>query len=174
MKKITLLISTELMSQLGITDSSDDAAIGTAIKTIAAKAAKVDSLTSQLNTATAEKEALETKVTALENAGTTEKVTTILEAALKANTITVALQKQLAKDYATNPTGLKTIIDGLKPYQSVTEQIEKQANSAEGAKAFAGKKWDELMQANLLEDMKANYPDLYKAVYKAEFGSEPA
>jgi hypothetical protein len=83
------------------------------------------------------------------------------------------MKTQLSIDYAKNPAGLKTIIDGMKGYVSITDAIENHQTSAADAMQYVGKSWDQLMEGNLLETMKEKHPELYDAAYAAAFGMPP-
>ncbi len=173
MRKITLTITSELCAQLGITDGADETAVGAAIVALSKKAAIVDTLRTQKETAEREKTEAETKLAGIETATMTKEVNDLLDGALTAKKITVAMKTQFAIDYAKNPAGLKIIIDGMKGYASITDAIENHQTSAADAMMYVGKSWDQLMEGNMLETMKEKHPDLYKAAYKAEFKVEP-
>jgi len=100
-----------------------------------------------------------------------KEVKDMLETALTDKKITVALKDSFAKDYATNPDGLKVVLSNLKGYTSV---VDKLADKAKGDVAkYEGKSYDELMESSLLGEVKANHPDLYKKVYNEAFPESP-
>ncbi len=173
MKKVTLVINAELMAVMGLTDSADEAAFGTAIKQLAEKAQKVDTVQAKLDTANKRVTDLETEIEAVKATGTKAEITALMDVAVNEGKMDVPMRAQLEKDYANNPDGLKKLVATMKPYQSVTGQIENLQAKAGDAKRFEGKSWDELMTGNLLDEMRAHHPELYKAVYKKEFNEEP-
>ncbi len=173
MKKITLGITPELIAQLGLAGDPDELAVGNAIGQLAAKAKKYDQAAADLNASQTQLTALETQLADLKAAGVKAVVTGLLDAALTDKKINVALQAQFAKDYATNPDGLKVVLASLSPYKSVTDAIAAKESQLADLKLFEGKSWDDLMKADLLPTVKADHPELYKALYKKEFGFEP-
>lgn len=114
-------------------------------------------------TLTTEKAALETKLAGLSK----QEVTDMLKAALDGKQITVELSKQFETDYATNPTGLKTILANLKGYTSVVEQIANKGGDLPAL--FKDKTWDELHQADLLPKLKKEHFDYYKVLYEGKY-----
>lgn len=107
------------------------------------------------------------------NANATKKEVAALSAqGIKDKKLTVQLAAKLEADYAENPAGLKNLIDAMPAYQGVTDLIDDN-NKAADAKKYDGKSWDDLMEANLLPDLRANHPELYKAIYRKEFKCDP-
>lgn len=169
MKKLQLMITPELMAQLGLTDASDDAAVVMAIKKTAEQAAKVPQLQSSIDLLKTENSTLKEDKEKAEAAVVEKDVDTQLENALKEGRTTVELNATLKNDYKANPTGLKTVLAALKQYQPITDKIE---NGDKKAK-YDGKTYDELHNSGELEDVRANYPETYKAVFKEKFGKDP-
>lgn len=162
MKEVSLALWAKLTGALGIVDSANDAAVEKALGKIIDKANSYDTLKVTHEAIKAELETERAKVT-------TEKVNGLLDAAVTAKKITVEMKAQLGKDYATNPTGLKTLIDAMKAYEPITDKLKDGEVPAE----YAGKSWDELMEAGKIGEIKANYPDFHKALFKKTFGKEP-
>lgn len=171
MKKVTLVITAQLATQLGITDGADDVAVANAINTLSIKASKADTLQKQLDTATERNTELAGEITDLKNADNKKHVTALLTAALAEKKITAALSAQFEKDYASNPDGLKTVLEGMGAYTSVVDKIREVAKK--DASAYEGKSWDELWDAGKIDAIKSDCPEAYKVLYKKEFGSEP-
>ena len=168
MRKIQLAITPELCSQLGITDSADDATIGAAIVATAKKAAKVDALQAQSDSDKAARATAETELKSIKATHAKVEITSMLDKALGEKRITVALKEQFAADYADKPEQLKKVLEGMGIYASVSGQISEATKLA--AKKFEGKSWDELHEAGMLPDLKKNHLDLYKTLWEAEHG----
>jgi len=143
-------LSPEAAAELKLAASSDSAAINAAIIQLGARANKA-----------------ETDLANLQKESKANEVKALLDAGLEAKKITVALSTQLGKDYAENPTGLKTILDGMGTYTSVTSQIDEAAKKL--ALKYEGKDWDQLKDSNLMADFKKECPDQYRELYKKTF-----
>ena len=155
MKKITLSITPALIALLNLSDDADEASINKGIQDLADT--NKDLLT---QIATQKKDASKKEIDGM------------LEAALAGKKITVELKTQLSADYADNAKGLKKVLDGLGVYIPLAEQISKAGE--EKAKKFHDLSWDEIMEKNLMNELKSDMPDLYKQIYKKTFGKEPA
>jgi len=170
MRKITLQITAELCAVLGITNSADDAAVGLAIVDAAKK---VGTLTTELATEKATITRLQKEITDAATATNAKEIKALLDNAQEKKGITNELRAQLATDYATNPKGLNTLLEGMGAYMSVVDAIEK-VNTIDLSK-YTGKSWDALMEGGLIEAFKKESPAGYKKLYKETFpGEEPA
>ena len=155
------------LAALNLKAESTDTDFATVMNDLVAKAAKVDSLTLANTNLNAE-------VASLKEAGSKKEVKGILEAALAAKKITQELSNTLEKDYATNPTGLKAVVDALPEYQGVVKHIEKTVPMNEKrVQDLVAKGFDALMETGEIVELKAKAPEAYKQLYKDTFGSEP-
>jgi phage I-like protein len=170
MRKIQLMITPELMAQLGLTDSTDDASIVMAIKKTSEQAAKVPQLQSAIDTLKTENTTLKTEKETLENKYSDKEVENILEKALSEGRTTVELNNQFKKDYKGKPEALQAIVNGLKPFQSLVKGL---AAENKNANKYEGKTYDELHNSGELGDVRANHPEIYKNVFQDKFGKEP-
>lgn len=175
MRKLTLMISADLMAQLGITDTANsltDEAVVMAIKKTAENAAKVPALQSALDTMKTEattlkqdaanaKAELESFKTEQENA----KVTEMLNQAVTDKKVTNELKETLAADYAGKPEALKKVLDGLKAYIPITDQLGK--DNGELPEELQNKTYMELWSENKLELVKEKYPSVYNKLKEA-------
>jgi ATP-dependent Clp protease protease subunit len=165
MEKIILTAAS--LTAMGLNDKAEQTAVDAKIADLVAKAAQADALQAKVT----EKE---TEISNLKDAATKEKVTAILQTALTEKKITVEMKNVLATQYATNPEGLKALVDTMKPFESVITKTEiTDAQKIEVAKLMemSGK---ELFTNDKLERLKELNADGYKVKYKEAFGSEPA
>lgn len=163
-----IILSPALIAALNLGAAPTQDLFDTAVTNLVAENA---ALTGKVNTAAALQKTAEDALKALKAEGVTEKVTAILADALVAKKITAQVQTKLAADYATNPTGLKELVDSLPAYAGVTEKIA----AAEGSvQPLAAKTWNELDMAGELEALKAADLNLFKEKYRAEFKTEYA
>lgn len=146
--------------------------VNTTIANLAAKAAKVDSLTIELSNANTAKENAETALKNLQAATTTKEITDNLAAAVTATKITQAQSVQLAADYAGKPAELAAFLDTMQPQTSIVKKITD--NSLKNlAAAYKDKTWKELDKIDgALADLKAADFDLFKEKYQAQFKKE--
>jgi hypothetical protein len=169
MRKITLAITPELCTQLGIVDSASDDVVAAAIVSTARKAAKVDALETQITALKQEKATAEASLVTVKAVQNKKEVDAMLEEAITAKKMTVEVKAQFAKDYAANPEGLKTLLTAMGAYTSVVDQLK---GKGELPKKFEGKNWDDLRKEGLLIELKTDYLDTYKEVWEKEHGGK--
>ena len=129
-----------------------------------------------------DKAALEVKMDTLKGDYTQKEVEGLLDAALKANSITVPMKTQLAQVYAGKPDLLKLDLESRKAYVPLGAALNyTQANGTGGTEASAGEyaeyqklKWDDMHKTNKIPALKAKFPDLYKEKYKEKYGNYPS
>lgn len=170
------MITPELMSQLGLTNTAGDEAVVMAITTAAVNAAKLPALQSSLDllrtentTLKGDKEKAEKELSDIKGESAKTVIKSLIDAAQTAGKLTVKMGTQLAADYATNPEGLKTLLEGMTGRTSVTDAIDQ---AAADLSTLVNKTWDELDKSGDLPKLKADNPDLFKAKFKAKFGKE--
>ncbi len=167
MEKIVL--TSEQLASMKLSATADTSAVNTAISNLVAEAAKVPQLVQDLAAANTAKKTAEDELSALKASTITQQVEDLVAGGLSSKKITVELGNQLKKDYATNPTGLKSLIDSMPVYAGVVAKID--SNNQELA-ALVAKSYDELDKEGKLEELKAKAPDVFKEKYKAEYGKD--
>lgn len=141
---------------LNLADNTEDATVIAAVSNLVAKAAKVDTLTT-------EKADLQKKYDDLVASSTTKKVTDLLEKALTEKRLTKELSDTLSEDYKTNPEGLEKLLGGMKPYTSLADRTKEEETPSK----FEGKTYMDLFDSDELDECKKQFPDLF-AKLKAE------
>lgn len=145
------------LSLLCLSATSSEVDVTKALNDLIAKAGEVD--------------ALKQKLSDLSATTTKKEVAALLEGGLTAKKITKELSDKLAVDYATNPTGLKALIDALPSQTLVVDQLNSTPKPL--SDEMKSKTWEQLSESGDLEFLKANHYDFYKEKFKAEFGTEP-
>jgi ATP-dependent protease ClpP protease subunit len=163
MKQFTL--SANLMATLGLTADSDNSAAESVIATMAAKAQKVDQLTTELSTA---KETIQT----FESNAVNAKAEKLVDDAIVARKIVAGDREKYLRLAKADFEGTESIVNDLKPYMSISEQITSgDSNAVELAELvkMSGRdlhmqgKFERLKQLNLSE---------FKNKYKEYFGQD--
>lgn len=165
MKQFTL--SANLMATLGLTADSDQSAAEAVIANMAAKAAKVDSLSAELATA---KETIE----GFEANAVNVKAEKLVDTAIAARKIVAGDREKYLRLAKADFEGTESLVNDLKPYMSISEQISSgDANAAEvaelvkmsGRELYMSGKLERLKQLNL-DEFKNKYKDYYGQDYK--------
>lgn len=139
MKKITL--SPDQYGKLNLPVNADDTAVQNALDAVFIKAANADNLQVQLSTATTAKTTAETALKTFKEAAAKTEIDSIVSAGLTAKKFTKEVGDSLKVDYASNPTGLKTLVDGMTPHISISQKLKTDEGKL---KELADKTWDEL------------------------------
>jgi len=164
MKKIE--ITAAHLTALNLKAEATDADFATALNDLVAKAAKVDSLQTEL--ATAKKTLVDLNASVV-----TDKVKGLLVPALAAGKITKELSEKLEKDYATNPDGLSAVLAALPAFTPVTETFKVAEVNVKRVADLVAKGYDALMESGEIVELKAKSPDAYKQLFKDTFGVDP-
>lgn len=167
MKKVTLVIDENLYNSLGLTNAADEAAVATAIKSLATKAGKADELQNKLASAETAKATAENALADYQKQVKQEKVKTLLANALSENKITKEASDAFESDYSGNPEGLEKVLNSLKAYVPMTNQLAK--GDQELPEKFKGKTLHDLFNSGDLEEVRANHLEHYKTLYKEQF-----
>lgn len=154
----TIELSAGLLATLNLKADAEGVEALTKINDLAAKAQKADELQITLDN--------------LNASVNSEKIKTALATAVSEKKITVEASNLLAVDFANNPDGLKNLLATMPAYQSVSSQLDADKDKVFGAD-LAAKSWTELQESGVLEDLKAKNPEVYKTVFKKEFGKDP-
>ena len=166
MKKISLGIDDSLMSDLGLNNSSDDAAIAGAIKAAIAKGKKADELQNKLENARKEKDQVANEFAEYKKKETGDKVKNMLKVAVDEKMLTQEAANELETSHAENPEGLTKILNSLKPYTPVATQVKEgqPKNQAELAAEY-----DKLHESDGLAAIKNSNPARYEELMDAKF-----
>ena len=160
MRQISPALLAQIMATLGVVDGAEEATMVAALQKLKAKAEKADGLEMKLKT--------------LEAEAVKEKVDRFLEEAVKAQKITMQQRTVFAEDYATNPDGLKRVLEA-SGFTSVTAKI---AQSERGGRnpqvaTMMAEGWDRLHKADRLRDLKMMDEAAYLELYKQKYGYLP-
>lgn len=171
MSKITLAISDDLKNILGLKDGADETAFANAVKGLTDKNTK---LTENVATLTQQVTDLQGKVDAANEKATKDEVAALLTAALDAKKITAEAKAQFEKSFESNPVGLKSILDTLKPYESVVDELEKGKKAGAENSEDLVDKFDKMDKEGKLKAFaKSNWAD-FVAMYEAKYSKTPA
>jgi hypothetical protein len=170
MKQITLSITPALVAALNLSDNGTNASekdLTAAIQNLSDRAAQSD-------TYKAGKEQAEANLAELKTSTVKTQVRNLVDKAVDEKRLTVQLADTFAADYASNPDGLKKVLDGLKPFASIVDGL-KTANdkTAERIKNLSDKTWEELDRSKGLEELKTLSPEAYAEKFEAQFGTKP-
>ena len=125
------------------------------IRDLAAKAAKVEGLETQVTNLSAE-------LANLKETANSEKIDSLIEKALTDHKINQAMADKLKTDYKSNVEGLKSLLDSMPAQATISSQLK-----AELPEKYKGKTWSELYKSGDLADIKKNYPEFYKELKEA-------
>lgn len=131
--------------------------------------AAINNLVDKANKADEYKTSLDTKETELKDlkAETVKKeVEDLIDKGKNDKKLTQELAAKLSADYATNPSGLKDLIDTLPAQVSVTGKIK---DGDQELEKYNGKSWDDLYSSDELETVRQKYPDLYTKLKNEKF-----
>jgi len=166
MLELKLQVTADLIKKLNLTDTADAAAVLKGIHDLADKAAKYD-------TGLADKAKLEADLETMRQASVAKEVKDLLDAGLKAGKLTNELVTELAESHKENPTGLKSLIDKLPHYKSVTEQLSTSGATNKEGKALADLSWEELDKGGYLPALKSQHPEVYIQKFEGRYGRKP-
>ncbi len=169
MKSIQLPITAALMAILGIAENADANAVERAITNLSTTNTRLKGDNDALKATNKE---LQDKYDEVQNASTEKEVADILNQGEKDKKLTAELKAALATQYKGRPNELKDLVAKMPAYQSITDQLDKGKGDAKDK--YANKTWDELHKAKLLESMRAEQPDAFKALYRETYKREYA
>lgn len=137
------------IAAMNLKADASETEIVTSFNDLVAKAAKSDDLQKKLND-------LHAQVSK-------DKVKSTLDAALAAGKITKELSAKLETDYATNPDGLKNLVDAMPAYKSITDTITNKPEGSEKRVAdLSAKSFDDLMSSGESVELQKLAPDVWK------------
>jgi hypothetical protein len=167
-----IILSAAQLALLNLKDDSDTTVVETTIKDLVAKAAKVDSLTTDLAAATTAKAAAEIALADFKKLTITSEVNKLVDDAVTKTLCTIEAGEMYKKLFADKPDELKALVATMKPYTSVTSQIQLSAvNDVEVAELIK-LSGEELFKQGKLERLKELSAAHYKIKYKEYFEAE--
>ncbi len=157
------VLTEECLQALNLTEDADNATI----------AASVKKLSSENKTLLNDIYQLQQQLADLNSNHVKFEVKALLDEALENKKITVALKNKLATDYATNPVSLKSLLDAMPAYRSISEHLKATTRD----KAELQWSWDDYERndpgGKKLKELKANHTERYKEIFKEKFGNQP-
>jgi hypothetical protein len=165
-----IFLTPEQIKQMNLADNADSAVFATAFNDLVAKAARVDTIQTELTQALADKQTAEDGLTSLKKAVNDQKVKDLLDKAQAEKKITVAQRSIMETQFAGKPDDLKNLLDATPAYQPVTEQITKEQEKL--ADKFRNLSYEQLDKAGLLPELKAKDLELFKTKFKECYKTE--
>lgn len=139
-------------------DKADASAVLAHIKTLESKATNYDAMKKA-------NDAYKQKIATLE----AQEVDTFLDKAISEGKITAEQKSTYQALMASDRKNTEALINSMKP-RTTRRAAEFIDIDKAGASKFENKTWDQLDKENLLSELKAQNPDLFKAKYKESFG----
>ncbi len=156
----------ELCGALKMADTTEGRALVTAVQDLMTKAAD---LANDKETLTTQVATLNVQLREQANANARYETNQLLEEALAARKLTVAMKNQLAADYGANAAGLKMLLAAMPAYRSVTELLQTKQAEAEELQW----EWDDYERNDpkgiKLRELKASHPERYRELFDRKF-----
>jgi hypothetical protein len=165
-----IFLTPEQLKLMNLADNADSAAFATAFTDLVAKAARVDTIQTELTQALADKTTAVNDLAALKTSVNESKVKDLLDKAQGEKRITEAQRKVMATQFAGKPDELKSLLDATPVIASITEQLSKEQGKLD--EKFKSLSYQQLDKAGLLPELKAKDIDLFKTKFKEEYGVE--
>jgi ATP-dependent Clp protease protease subunit len=163
-----IMLTADQLAVLNITADADANAVNTAFVAMAAKAQKADGLQQQVATLTQ-------KLKDVEGDAATAKAEAIVNAAISATKITEGEKESYLKLAKADFETTKALLEGMKSYTSVEQQMKNQGGDAMKTARIAvlsAKSGKDLYMNGELEELKGLDFNCFKAKYKEYFSSE--
>lgn len=166
LNKLPLQLPGELYRVLNLADAADEQAILDAVNELSSRKLELEAGNIKLQN---DKTALQQKIDELRAASQHSEVAALLDKAQDENKLTNELKERLATDYATNPEGLKALLDAMPAYQSIVDRL-KLSNRHQSEQEW---KWEDYESndpaGKKLEELKAGDPERYKKIFDERF-----
>lgn len=166
LNKLPLQLPGELYRVLNLADAADEQMILDAVNDLSSKKLELEAANIKLQN---DKTALQQKLDELKTESLQSEVGALLDKALDENKITNELREHLAADYASNPEGLKALLDAMPAYQSIVDRL-KLSNRHQSETEW---KWEDYESndpaGKKLEELKAADPERYKKIFDERF-----
>lgn len=164
MKEIKLAVTPALISLLGLSDEPSAAEVSKGITDLHDRAKNAEKGLQDLKDDAVQKE-----------------VNNLIDTAFGLKKITAEQKVLLAKDYAAEPTKLKSLLDSMVGFTPIAGALRQTDRQREGAvtemtpqvKSLVDKGWKGLDKAGELKNLKDADEAAYKELYKTEFGFYP-
>lgn len=171
----SLILKLNSFTGIKLTDSASEAEVYAALDKVLSDANTKASVHEQeVIKLTAERDALNTKLSEVAAQAVKDKALALVEGAISAKKITAVQRENYIKLAEGNYDVTKSLIDGMKGYESVHTKLNSGDDNSEGADdAKLAEEYEKLFKAGKLEKIKQTSPDSYKAMFKARFGKEP-
>lgn len=168
MKK-SLISLLAIASIPNLSDTTTDEVVLGHVRDLVDKANRLPGLEIQINTLTTDKNKAVQDLADYKKTENTAKIKIITDAGVQAGKLTVALVQDLSDKYANDPEGLQKLVDGLPAYKTVTSEI---AGGSVFVKDLSDMSWEDLDKSGKLPDLKAADLNVFKAKFKAQFGTD--
>lgn len=170
MKKIELEITPQLLETMELSDAG--ALTGAAIiEKLQTQKAAVEGLTAKNTELDARVTTLTTELNDAREKSLTEQIDGILKKGLDEGRLTAKACEHLKIAFRGNPKGLSDVVDSMKPFKSVVDNLDQAAGDL--PKELQDKTFSELDKMEKTAELKAKYPEAYKRLFKQQFGVEP-
>lgn len=163
MKKI--ILAAGVLSALNLSDNSSDEDANGAFQDLIDKANKIPGLQKDLADKEKELKDKDKELSELKSETTAKEVDDLLAKGETDKKLTKETSTKLKETYASNPKGLKDLLDVMPAQVLVTDQL----GDKKDASVFAGKKWDDLYHSDDLETVRTQFPDLYDKLKQEKF-----
>jgi hypothetical protein len=161
-----VLLTAAMLTAMNLSDNATEADANAAFQDLVDNANKVPGLVKDLADKTKDLTAKEKELSDLQTAGVAKEVQDLLSKGETDKKLTKEVSAKLGLSFATDPKGLKDLIDAMPAQTLITDQL---GDNAKNAEAFAGKKWDDLYQSDDLETVRNQFPDLYEKLKKEKY-----
>lgn len=155
-----------ILTALNLSDHAEEEEIVGAIRDLMDTAAKVPGLEKDLEEQKKVVKTKENELKALKEEGQKKEVADLIAKGKADKKLTEEMAGKLSEKYATDPEGLKDLMDTMPAQVSVVEGIQAEAQDLGD---LAGKDWDTLYREGKLPTLQAKFPDLYEKMRDEKF-----
>jgi hypothetical protein len=165
-KMSKIFLTAVMLAALNLSDKSSEEDANKVFQDLVDSAGKVPGLEKDLADKSTALTAKEKELSDLKASNVVATVQDLLDKGETDKKLTKSVSAKLAVSFATNPEGLKDLIDAMSAQVLVTNNLD---GEAKDLAAFDGKKWDDLYASNELENVRTKFPDLYEKLRKEKF-----
>lgn len=162
------MLTAEAMAVLSLTADADATAVNDAIAKLAAKASNADALKTQLDT-------VSQKLQTVQADAVNAKAEGLIDGAIGAGKIPAGDKEKYVKLAKADFESTKEVVDGMKAYTSIQQQMNNEGNDAVKSARLAElikMSGQELYMKGHFEELKVLSMDVFKAKYKEYFGGD--
>jgi Mu-like prophage I protein len=160
------LVTAAMLTAMNLSDNANEEDIAQKFQDLVDTAAKVPGLEQDLSDVKGKLSEKDTELKDLKAATTTKAVADLIAQGKTDKKLTNELATKLADQFASNPEGLKDLLDVMVVQTVVTENLGD--NLKEGD--YTGKTWDDLYAVEgEIEKVRKNFPDLYDKLKNEKF-----